>query len=156
MFPALPSPPFLQYPGVPLIPFKTWRCVVQVYVDAVAPDATPDTKKKALAVLDAHFAPPEDAFCVRTRFRRKGPYADLSQKPDEAPVQFILALQRLANNCNFGTAAEKVAQDQILHGLRDPDLLRSFVQMGDTFTIQAALEHAREEEHGAAAGCSAG
>ncbi|KAL1468644.1 hypothetical protein MTO96_025233 [Rhipicephalus appendiculatus] len=37
-------------------------------------------------------------------------------------------------------------RDQILHGLRDPNLRRTFIQMGDAFTIQSALEHAREEE----------
>ncbi|KAL1477314.1 hypothetical protein MTO96_035831 [Rhipicephalus appendiculatus] len=36
--------------------------------------------------------------------------------------------------------------DPILHGLRDPNLLRTFIQMGDAFTIQPALQLAREEE----------
>ncbi|KAL3204303.1 hypothetical protein MRX96_041266 [Rhipicephalus microplus] len=54
----------------------------------------------ALAVLDEYFAPPEDAFCVRVPFRRR------VQQPDDTPVQFILALRRLANNCYFGAAAE--------------------------------------------------
>lgn len=85
-------------------------------------------------------APPEDALCVRARFRRK------VQEPGETLVQFILALWWLANDCNFGTAAETMVQDQILHGLRDPDLLRSFVQSGDAFTVQAALEHDRKKE----------
>ncbi|KAL3188470.1 hypothetical protein MRX96_003439 [Rhipicephalus microplus] len=92
-------------------------------------------------VLDAYLAPSDNAFCVRARFRRR------VQESYETPVQFIIALRRLANNCNFGTTAEKMVQDQILHGLRDPDLLRSFVQLGDAFTVQAALEHAREEEY---------
>ncbi|KAH7964107.1 hypothetical protein HPB51_027668 [Rhipicephalus microplus] len=46
--PAIPPPLFLQCPGVPPISWKTWRCVVQVYVDAVVPGATPDTKKALL------------------------------------------------------------------------------------------------------------
>ncbi|KAH7958185.1 hypothetical protein HPB51_027829 [Rhipicephalus microplus] len=108
MFPAIPPPPFLQCPGVPLIPRKTWRQVVQVYVNAAAADAKPDAKKslllntlggeglyapdeqtlpegvqasrdgascdayqQALVVLDAYFAPPEGAFCVRAQFRRR-------------------------------------------------------------------------------------
>ncbi|KAL3205014.1 hypothetical protein MRX96_011333 [Rhipicephalus microplus] len=66
---------------------------------------------------------------------------------DETAVEFILALRRFANNCNFSTTADTMIQDQILHGLRNPDLLRSFIQMRDAFTIQSALEHAREEEH---------
>ncbi|XP_075752528.1 uncharacterized protein LOC142818099 isoform X2 [Rhipicephalus microplus] len=163
MFPAISPPPFLQRPDVPEIPWKTWRGVVQMYVDAAAPDAAPDMKKvllvkalgveglqayhkaadeqklldgvqasgdgatcdayqQALAVLNGYFAPPEDAFCVWARFRRR------AQEPDETPVHFVLALQWLANNCNFSTAAEIIVQDQILHGLRDPDQLRPFIQ----------------------------
>ncbi|KAL3222840.1 hypothetical protein MRX96_028333 [Rhipicephalus microplus] len=53
-----------------------------------------------------------------------------------------------------------MVQDQILHGLRDPDPLKSFVQMGHAFTVQAALEHAKGRGvrllRVAAAGCSAG
>ncbi|KAH8033527.1 hypothetical protein HPB51_013604 [Rhipicephalus microplus] len=48
MFPAIPPPTFLQCPGVPLIPWKTWRRVVQVYVNAAAPDATPGAKMALL------------------------------------------------------------------------------------------------------------
>ncbi|KAL3202406.1 hypothetical protein MRX96_042517 [Rhipicephalus microplus] len=61
-------------------------------------------------------------------------------------VPFILALKRLANKCNFGSAADTMIQNQIIHGLHDPDLLRSFIQKGDAFTVQLALEHAREKE----------
>ncbi|KAH8028551.1 hypothetical protein HPB51_017677 [Rhipicephalus microplus] len=178
MFSAIPPPTFLQCPGVPPIPWKTWRHVVQVYVDAVAPDVTPDTKKalllnalrveelqayykaadeqvlldgvqasgngatcdtyqQALAVLDAYFAPPEDPFCVRARFRRR------VQELDETSVRFVLVLRWLANNYNFGTAVVTMVKNQILHGLRDPDLLRSFVQMGHAFTVQPALKHVK-------------
>ncbi|KAL1474242.1 hypothetical protein MTO96_038134, partial [Rhipicephalus appendiculatus] len=109
-------------------------------VQASGDGATCDAYQQALAVLDAYFAPPEDAVCVRARFRRR------IQEPDETAVQFIEALHRLADNCNFGTAAATMLHGQILHGLRDPNLLRTFIQMGDAFTIQSALEHAREEE----------
>ncbi|KAL1446978.1 hypothetical protein MTO96_044427 [Rhipicephalus appendiculatus] len=181
MYSAIPPPPFLQCPGVPPIPWKKWRRVLQVYIDAAAPDATPERKKvlllnalgveglhtyykaadeqtqldgdqatgdgaardayqQALAVLDAYFAPPEEAVCVRARFRRR------VQQPDETAVQFMQALRRSADNCSFGTAAATMLRDQILQGLRDPNLRRTFIQMGDAFTIQSALEHAREEE----------
>ncbi|KAH8009092.1 hypothetical protein HPB51_010282 [Rhipicephalus microplus] len=181
MFPEIPPPAFLQCPGVPPIPWKTLRSVLQVYVDAAATDDTPDAKKgllleslvvegsqayykathkqtplkgvhtsgdgatcdayqPALAVLDAYFAPPQDAFCVRSRFRPR------IQEPDKTPVQFILAQRWLANNCNFGPVADKIIQDQILRSLRDPDLLRSFVKTGDACTALSALNQAREEE----------
>ncbi|KAL3176502.1 hypothetical protein MRX96_010297 [Rhipicephalus microplus] len=91
-------------------------------VQASGDGATCDAYQQALAVLNGYFAPPEDAFCVWARFRRR------AQEPDETPVHFVLALQWLANNCNFSTAAEIIVQDQILHGLRDPDQLRPFIQ----------------------------
>ncbi|KAL1443918.1 hypothetical protein MTO96_045755 [Rhipicephalus appendiculatus] len=194
MFPAIPPPPFLQCPGVPPVPWKTWRRVLQVYVDAAAPDATPDRKKalllnalgvegfhayykaadeqtlldgvqasgdgatcdayqQALAILDAYFAPPEDAVCVRARFHRR------IQEPDENAVQFILALRHLANHCNFGTAADTIIHEQILHGLRDPNLLRSFIQMGGRFhcpdSVGTCQESGACRPRVAAASCSA-
>ncbi|KAL1476076.1 hypothetical protein MTO96_036787 [Rhipicephalus appendiculatus] len=45
---AIPPPPFLQCPGVPPIPWRQWRPVLQVYIDAAARDATPEHKKALL------------------------------------------------------------------------------------------------------------
>ncbi|KAL1480880.1 hypothetical protein MTO96_050673 [Rhipicephalus appendiculatus] len=104
--------------------------------DGAARDAYP----QALAVMDAYFAPPEEAVYVRAQFRWR------VQQPDETAVEFMQALRCLADNCNFGIAAAMMLHGRILHGLRDPNLLRTFIQMGDVFTIQSALEHAREEE----------
>lgn len=100
-------------------------------VQASKDGATCDAHQQALAVLNANFALPEGAFCERARLWQR------VQEPDETPVQLILVLRRLAKDCNFSTAAETMVQDQILHGLRDPDLLRSFVQMGHAFTVKA-------------------
>ncbi|KAL1466940.1 hypothetical protein MTO96_000540 [Rhipicephalus appendiculatus] len=157
MIAVIPPPPFLQYPGVPSIPSKTWRRVLQVYIDAAGPDATPERKKilllnalgaegldayykaadeqnerdanqgtgagaasdayqQALAVLDAYFAPPEDAVCVRAQFRRR------VQHSEETAVQYIMELRRLADSCSFGTAATMMVRDQLLHGLQDAHL----------------------------------
>ncbi|KAL1470856.1 hypothetical protein MTO96_023973 [Rhipicephalus appendiculatus] len=99
-----------------------------------------DAYQQALAILDACFAPPEDAVCVRAQFRRR------VQKPDETAVQYIQELRRLADTCSFCTAATMMLQDQILQGLRDAHLVRAFIRMGDAFTVQKALEHAKQEE----------
>ncbi|KAL1426098.1 hypothetical protein MTO96_018571 [Rhipicephalus appendiculatus] len=45
---AIPPPPFLQCPDVPPIPWRQWRPVLQVYIDAAARDATPEHKKALL------------------------------------------------------------------------------------------------------------
>ncbi|KAL3191386.1 hypothetical protein MRX96_059913 [Rhipicephalus microplus] len=61
-------------------------------------------------------------------------------------IQFIQELIRLAGTCSFGAAATTNIQDQTLQGLRDPNLVHSFIRMEDAFTVQKALEHAKKEE----------
>ncbi|KAL3244398.1 hypothetical protein MRX96_047201 [Rhipicephalus microplus] len=114
----------------------------QTQLDGVQPTgdgAACDAYHKALAVLDACFAPPVDAVCVRALFRRK------VQEPDETAVQFIQELSRLADTCSFRTAATTMMQDQILQGSRDFNLVQSFIKMEEAFTVQKALEHAKKE-----------
>ncbi|KAH6933186.1 hypothetical protein HPB50_012988 [Hyalomma asiaticum] len=48
MYAVIPPPPFLQCPGVPPIPWRQWRPVLQVYIEAAARDATPEHKKALL------------------------------------------------------------------------------------------------------------
>ncbi|KAL1446376.1 hypothetical protein MTO96_044608 [Rhipicephalus appendiculatus] len=55
---ANPPPPFLQCPGVPPIPWRQWRPVLQVYIDAAARDATPENKKALL--LNAYLRAAEE------------------------------------------------------------------------------------------------
>ncbi|KAH8036169.1 hypothetical protein HPB51_018583 [Rhipicephalus microplus] len=45
---AIPPPLFLQCPGVPPIPWRQWRPVLQVYIDAAARDAMLKHKKALL------------------------------------------------------------------------------------------------------------
>ncbi|KAL1467595.1 hypothetical protein MTO96_042052 [Rhipicephalus appendiculatus] len=102
--------------------------------------AASDAYQQALAVLDAYFAPPEDAVCVRAQFRRR------VQHSEETAVQYFMELRRLADACSFGTAATTMVRDQLLHGLQDAHLARTFIRMGDAFTVQKALELAKQEE----------
>ncbi|KAL3251492.1 hypothetical protein MRX96_055103, partial [Rhipicephalus microplus] len=95
---------------------------------------------EALAVLDARFAPPEDAVCVHAQLRRR------VQETDETAVQFTQELIRLADTCSFGTAAPTMIQDQIPQGLQDPNFVQSFIRMEDAFTVQKALKQAKKEE----------
>ncbi|KAL1475983.1 hypothetical protein MTO96_036875 [Rhipicephalus appendiculatus] len=48
--------------------------------------AASDAYQQALAVLDAYFAPPEDAVCVRAQFWRR------VQHSEERGVQYIMEL----------------------------------------------------------------
>ncbi|KAL1464009.1 hypothetical protein MTO96_027043 [Rhipicephalus appendiculatus] len=102
--------------------------------------AASDAYQQALAVLDAYFTPPEDVVCVRAQFRRR------VQHSEERAVQYVMELRRLADSCSFGTAATTMVRDPLLHGLQDAHLARTFIRMGDAFTVQKALEHAKQEE----------
>ncbi|KAH8037681.1 hypothetical protein HPB51_015726 [Rhipicephalus microplus] len=165
--------PTLEEVALPTSARPRCRC----YVDAAAPDATPDANKALLLsthgveISQAYYKAADeqtlldgvqasetsatcDAYqqasvvlahttrCLKTlsQFRRR------IQEPEYTVVQFIVVLRWSVNNCDFGTAADTVTKDQILHGLQYSDLLWSFIQMGDVFTVQSALEHAREEE----------
>ncbi|KAL1472729.1 hypothetical protein MTO96_039145 [Rhipicephalus appendiculatus] len=177
---AIPPPPFLQCPGVPPIPWRQWRPVLQVYIDAAARDATPEHKKAllltalgveglnaylraaedeqqpgadrptqeetpnvydaALALLSQLFDPQPDAACLRAHFKT------LRQGPDESAVQFIQEVRRVAKLCEFGTASDILAFDEIVSGIASPHLQRTFFKMGKDFSVQKALDVAREEE----------
>ncbi|XP_037508787.1 uncharacterized protein LOC119385417 [Rhipicephalus sanguineus] len=178
---AIPPPPsFLQRPGVPPIPWRQWRPVLQVYIDAAARDASPEHKKAlllnalgveglntylraaedeqqpgadrptqeetpnvydaALALLSQLFDPQPDAACLRARFKA------LCQGPDESAVQFIHEVRRLAKLCEFGAASDILAYDQIVSGIASPQLKRTFCKLGKDFTVQKALDIAKEEE----------
>ncbi|KAL1477059.1 hypothetical protein MTO96_036056, partial [Rhipicephalus appendiculatus] len=177
---AIPPPPFLQCPGVPPIPWRQWRPVLQVYIDAAARDATPEHKKAlllnalgveglnaylravedeqqpgadrptqeetpnvydaALTLLSQLFDPQPDAACLRARFKA------LCQGPDESAVQFIQEVRRVAKLCEFGAASDILAFDQIISGIASPHLKRTFYKMGKDFTVQKALDIAKEDE----------
>ncbi|KAL3204266.1 hypothetical protein MRX96_041290, partial [Rhipicephalus microplus] len=116
----------------------------QTQLDGVQPtgdSAARDTYHQALAVLDA---------CLR---RLKTLSASVSSSDAKCRnrtkllfIQFIQELIRLAGTCGFGAAATTNIQDQTLQGLRDPNLVHSFIRMEDAFTVQKALEHAKKEE----------
>ncbi|KAL1479486.1 hypothetical protein MTO96_051804 [Rhipicephalus appendiculatus] len=177
---AIPPPPFLQCPGVPPIPWRQWRPVLEVYIDAAARDATPEHKKAlllnalgveglnaylraaedeqqpgadrptqeetpnvydaALTLLSQLFDPQPDAACLRARFKT------LCQGPDESAVQFIQEVRRVAKLCEFGAASDILAYDQIVSGIASPHLKMTFYKMGKDFTVQKALDIAKEEE----------
>ncbi|KAH7959261.1 hypothetical protein HPB49_009689 [Dermacentor silvarum] len=153
---AIPPPPFLQCPGMPAILWYDWRRDLQVYIDAAGRDATPALKKallqcletqagadggtsdaeaadvyeEALAVLSTCFAPEEDKVTTRLQFKR-------SSCGFPNPHDF--------SSCGFGATTDIMLRDQILGGLLSNPLRRRFIQMGNDFTFQKAIDVAKKE-----------
>ncbi|KAL1486627.1 hypothetical protein MTO96_031315 [Rhipicephalus appendiculatus] len=100
----------------------------------------PNVYDTALALLSQLFDSQPDAACLRAHFKT------LRQGPDESAVQFIQEVRRLAKLCEFGAASDILAFDQIVSGIGSPHLKRTFFKMGKDFTVQKALDVAREEE----------
>ncbi|KAH8029272.1 hypothetical protein HPB51_024697 [Rhipicephalus microplus] len=176
---TIPSPPFLQCPGVPPISRKQWCHVLQIYIDAAARYPTPEHKKALLlnalgvgglntylhaakdepqsgadrptqettpdvfdaahALLNELFDPHPDAACLRDHFKA------LRQGPDQSAVELIQEVRRVAKLCEFGAAGDIFAFDQMVSGIVSPQLL-TFFKMGKGFTLQKALDVAREKE----------
>ncbi|KAL1476852.1 hypothetical protein MTO96_036187 [Rhipicephalus appendiculatus] len=104
------------------------------------PEDAQDAHKSTLEQLDAIFDTKIDPACLRATFKK------LRQGPDESSVQFIQEVRRLARLCVFGAATDVLAFDQVVAGIASPQLQREFFKMGRNFTIQKALDLAREEE----------
>ncbi|KAL1454690.1 hypothetical protein MTO96_043715 [Rhipicephalus appendiculatus] len=103
-------------------------------------DAVQDAYLATLKKLDAIYDEQLDPTGLRAAFKA------LRQGPDESAVQFILEVRRLARLCNFGATSDILAFDQIVAGIASPHLKRKFFKMGQEFTIQKALNVAKEEE----------
>ncbi|XP_049271644.1 uncharacterized protein LOC125758447 [Rhipicephalus sanguineus] len=108
--------------------------------DRPTQEETPNVYDAALALLSQLFDPQPDAACLRARFKA------LCQGPDESAVQFIHEVRRLAKLCEFGAASDILAYDQIVSGIASPQLKRTFYKLGKDFTVQKALDIAKEEE----------
>lgn len=95
--------------------------------------------EEALAVL-RYFAP-EDEVTTRLQFKRR------HQITEEFTIDFLKDLQRLANACGFGAAANIMLKDKVFGGFLSNQLRRKFIQMGNNFTFKKAMGVAKKEEH---------
>ncbi|KAH8033456.1 hypothetical protein HPB51_012909 [Rhipicephalus microplus] len=94
----------------------------------------------ALALLNELFDPQPDAACLRTHFKA------LHQGPNQSVVKFIQEVRRVQKLCEFGTVGDILAFDQLVSGIASPYLQRIFFKMGKDFSLQMALDVAREEK----------
>ncbi|KAL1471255.1 hypothetical protein MTO96_023766 [Rhipicephalus appendiculatus] len=113
---------------------------LQPGTDQQTQEETTDVYKASLALLDKIFDPQPDAACLHAQFKA------LRQRPDESTVQLIQEVRPVAKLCEFGAASDMLAFDQIVSGITSPHLPRAFYKMGKEFSVQKALDMAREEE----------
>ncbi|KAL1468841.1 hypothetical protein MTO96_041228 [Rhipicephalus appendiculatus] len=160
---AIPPPPFLQCPGEPpqedatpehkkalllnALGIGGLNRYLRVVEDEPQPasggetqDAVQNAYLATLKRLDAIYGEQVDPTCLRAAFKAS------RQGPDESAVQFILEVRRLARLCNFGATSDILAFDQIVAGIAFPHLKKKLFKMGQEFTIQKALDVAKEEE----------
>lgn len=72
--------------------------------------------QEIVTILQDHFDPKPNELLENFRFNMR------KQKESETAADFLVALRRLAVNCNFGTHLEKALRNQFVFGLVDKKL----------------------------------
>ncbi|KAH6927244.1 hypothetical protein HPB50_001120 [Hyalomma asiaticum] len=118
-----------------------FECATQLRTDKGTGDAgATDTYKQALKLLNTCFALEVGKVGSRAQVKQ------LRQQTDETAGQFILGVDRLAEQCSLGTGAEAMIQDQVISGIACSKLHRNFFEMGSEFSVRKAVTCAKVEE----------
>ena len=157
---------FLPTPGVPSIPFKTWRQIFENYLLVInaTGNAWPAARRRAvllhclgtegqrlfyslpdtgtdydaaMAALEAYFVLKTNTVAERHAFRKR------VQRPDETVLQYVTALRELASTCDFGDRADEVIRDQIVEHLHNPRI-RERLLMDSKLTLESAMTTAAQ------------
>lgn len=91
--------------------------------------------------LNEHFLPRKTVWMARFEYQKR------TQLPDENAHQFMAELQRLANDCKFGTLLESMLISQFICGLKNEPVQRRLLQeKEDKLTKALALDTATAAE----------
>lgn len=114
------------------------KALYQVAASVVSPDKVVNVKFRDLMTrLTRHFVPGKTVWTARFEFHRR------TQGPDESANNYMAALQRLANECNFQSLLDSMLISQFICGLRDEAVQRRLlVEDENTLTKAKALETA--------------
>lgn len=98
-------------------------------------EANEDKKKYAtiLSKFDAYFKPPKNIIRERCIFNKR------VQKKGETEEQFIEALHKLSETCDFGTMKDEMIRDRIVAGITDSKLKRK-LKSAAKLTLRKAIE----------------
>ena len=98
-----------------------------------------DEFTRALAVLDAYFAPQVNVPFERSVFRR----CDMSE--GESVMAYITRLRRLAASCEFPNEGDSI-RDQVIEKIRSSRLRRKLLEEGGQLTLERLMVLARADE----------
>lgn len=97
------------------------------------------TYSEVVQLLDDHFDPKPNEIAQSYKFFTR------NQQPEESVKDFVVAIRRLADSCNFGSVLDRMLRDRIVCGVRNPDVRRTLLARS-SLTLKEAEEVALSSE----------
>jgi hypothetical protein len=101
--------------------------------------ADEETYADVIGNFDQHFALKRNIIFERVQFNRR------VQQPRETADDFIVALHKLAETCEYGTLRDQLVRDRLVAGLRDAHLSER-LQLDPELTLEKAVTMVRQSE----------
>ena len=89
--------------------------------------------------FDDYFVIRKNIIFERAKFNRR------AQEEGETVDEFVTALNKLAEHCNYGILVEEMIRDRLVVGLRDAKLSEK-LQLNSELTLEKAVNQARQSE----------
>ena len=89
--------------------------------------------------FDNYFVIRKNVIFERAKFNRR------VQEEGETVDEFVTALNKLAEHCNYGTLVEEMIRDRLVLGLRDTKPSER-LQLDSELTLEKAVNQARQSE----------
>ncbi|XP_017473967.1 PREDICTED: uncharacterized protein K02A2.6-like [Rhagoletis zephyria] len=106
----------------------------------VAPKPVGELKLKEIkSTLTNHFSPKPSEIAAFYKFHKR------DQQPNENFADYVAALRKLAVDCSFGTALDRMLRDRLVCGLRDEALPCSLLAESD-LQLQKVIDRATTAE----------
>ncbi|XP_036339765.1 uncharacterized protein LOC118749099 [Rhagoletis pomonella] len=137
--------------------WSTYYARLELYL--LANDVQGDDRQRAVLLtlagaplfdLLSSLASPRQEIAAYYKFHKR------DQQSNEGFSEYVAALRKLAVDCNFGTALDRMLRDRLVYGLRDKALQRNLLAEPDlklqkvldrAATAEAAFTHASEMRH---------
>ena len=101
---------------------------------------TDKTYDELVKKLTEHYSPTPSEVMQRFRFNSR------SRRTEESVADYLAALRRLAEHCNYGDTLEKMLRDRLVWGINDAGIQRKLLQENDPLTLARALTVAQGAE----------
>ena len=96
---------------------------------------TEKTYKELVDLIASHLSPKPLVIVERFKFYRR------DQKPHESINDYVAALRKAAENCEFGTTLEDMLRDRLVCGVRTQNIQRKLLEKAD-LTLNTAISSA--------------